>query len=344
MGRFLRPSLRADARAFVNYAHREHLPCDLSLVSGPYVWDAEVRRGLDAAGPGDLQAYALPPFDPHLMSLLAAHEGLPQQCLSLAPGADLAIEAVLSRCLEAGDRLGILVPNFPRFRIVGAALPGVEIVEFDSLEAMPAGLRLVAVCTPNNPSTREIPRTELARAVAAHPDTLFCIDGVFDWCGSYRLADFCREADNVVVLKSFAKIGLAGLRLGYVLGSPETIRDMGVALSPFAVPRIVQLVGREVARRLDRVDEFRALLEERFAPIKAALGDRVERDAPVPFYLLRTRGDATAAAAALAGEGISVVDGAHFTGLPPGRLRIAIGEEQDNARLLAALAKLELVD
>ncbi|MFO7608503.1 MAG: aminotransferase class I/II-fold pyridoxal phosphate-dependent enzyme [Candidatus Krumholzibacteriia bacterium] len=343
MGRFLRSSLQKDSRLFANYAHRPHLPCDLSLVSGPCIWEQEVRRALASAGVADLQAYALPPFDPELMDLLAAREGLPAACLALAPGADLAIEAVLGRCLEAGDRLGILVPNFPRFRIVGAALAGVEVVEFPSLAELPDDLRLVAVCTPNNPSTAEIPREELAGAIAARPDTLFCIDGVFDWCGSYRLADLVREHDNVVVLKSFSKIGLAGLRLGYLAAQEPLVRDLGTALSPFAVPRLVQLVGREVARAFDRLAEFHALLDKRFAPVQAALGDRVVRRAPVPFYLLETRGPATEAAAALAAAGISVVDGAHFAGLAPRRLRVAIGGAEDNGRLLAALDRLDLI-
>jgi histidinol-phosphate aminotransferase len=202
---------------------------------------------------------------------------------------------------------------------------------------------MAVVCTPNNPSTEVVPAAELARALDAHPDTLFCIDGVFDWYVDENLADLCRDHDNVVVLKSFSKLGLAGLRLGYVLGRPDLVADLQRGLSPFAVPELVQRVGLEVARRFDRIDEIRSRLDEQFAVLADALGDRVTRHAPLPFYLLETACGSTEAAAKLAAAGVAVVDGEHFRGLPPRRLRIAIGDAAQNRRLLGALDRLGLV-
>ncbi|MCP4570875.1 MAG: histidinol-phosphate aminotransferase family protein [bacterium] len=340
MTRFLRRSLLEQAERLGNYAHRPAAACDLSLISGPCVWAEEIAAALSAAGTGRLRDYPLPAQDPELVGLLAAHEQIDPAGIWLTPGADVAIEAVLGTTLEAGDRLGILVPNFPRFDTVAATIAGLQVEEFTNLSALPSGLDAVAVCTPNNPSTEEIPEAVLRNVLANNPETLFVVDGVFDWLASYDLSALCRDHDNVVVLKSFSKIGLAGLRLGYLVAAPDLCADLQTGLSPFSVPGLVQDIGREVARRFDRIDEFRAQIDASFAPVAAALGNRVVRSSPVPFYLLETVIDSTRAADLLFAEGISVVDGAHFRGLPANRLRVAIGDRVTNARLLDALDSL----
>lgn len=343
MSKFLKAALRAKRSQLETYAHRNPGRTDLSLVAGPFVWEAELARALTRIDGEMLRGYAAPHQDDELLEILAAREGLAPYGIWLTPGADLAVEAVLGQFLDDGDRLGILDPNFPRFDIVAAGVRGLEVVPFDDLADLPPDLKLAVVCTPNNPSTAEIPRADLERALTAHPDTLFCVDGVFDWYGSWSLADLCRAHDNILVLKSFSKIGLAGLRLGWAMGAEDLIGDLQRGLTPFAVPALVQAVGLEVARRLDRIDEIKALLEEEFAQVSAALGGAVTRHSPLPFYLLATRPDVDDAADRLAARGISVVDGSHFRGLPSHRLRVAIGSRDQNDILLAALDELELL-
>lgn len=344
MTRFLRQSLDITSGKFCNYADRPPAPCDLSLVSGPFIWEREVSRACREFDAARLGSYPLPSQDPRLIDLLATHDGVTSASIWLTPGADVAIEAVLHQYLEPGARFGILTPNFPRFAIVAATIPGVETVAFASLDEMPADCRLVSVCTPNNPSTREVPAADLRQAIAGHPDTLFCIDGVFDWYGSYSLPALCREFDNVILLKSFSKIGLAGLRLGYAVANPEIITELQIGMSPFSVPPLIQQVGLEVARSFDRIGELAEILGEEFTAIAAALGGEVVRTTPVPFYLLHPNRNAVEAAKMLFAEGISVVDEAHCPDIPGGCLRVAIGEHDKNQRMLAAVDRLKLVD
>lgn len=343
MSQFLKSALRSNTTQLETYAHRDPGHTDLSLVAGPYVWEAEVARALGRVDSEMLRGYASPHQDDELLEILAEREGLARHGIWLTPGADLAVEAVLGQFLEDGDRLGILDPNFPRFDIVAAGVRGLQVVRFETLTELPADLKLAVVCTPNNPSTEEVPQAELKRAVADHPDTLFCVDGVFDWYGSWPLSDLCRAHDNVLVLKSFSKIGLAGLRLGWAMGAEDLVADLQRGLTPFAVPALVQAVGLEVARRLDRIDTIKAVLEEEFAYLRNTLGAAATRSSPVPFYLLTTRPDVEDAAALLAARGVSVVDGSHFRGLPPHRLRVAIGSRVQNDTLLATLDELDVL-
>ena len=343
MKRFLRQSLLGDSDRFCNYAVREPAACDLSLVSGPFIWHQEMARAIRDLDSTHLNHYALPNQDRELLDILADHEGVSTKSILLTSGADSAIEAVLFRFLEANDKFGILSPNFPRFAIVAATIPGVETVKFTSLEQMPSNCRLVSVCTPNNPSTEEIPEHDLRNLIANHPDSLFCIDGVFDWYGSYPLSKLAQDFPNVILLKSFSKIGLAGLRLGYVIAPAQIIEDLQVGLSPFAVPALGQRIGLEVARSFSRVEDLKARIESEFELIKAGLGPAVVRATPVPFYLLKSAVGSAKAAELLENEGIAIVDCAHCPDIPPGHLRISIGDREQNVKLLEAVDRLGVV-
>ena len=326
-----------------NYGHRDPAECDLSLISGPFIWENEAKRAL-AVDPGRVfGAYALPGQDPDLVQLLAQHENVDPDWIRLTAGADLGLEIVLRQLLEAGDHLAVLCPNFPRFNLVASSIEGVTCSRHLKADQLPDNARLIAVCTPNNPTTEELPQALLEKIITDHPDTMICIDGVFDWYGSHGLAEFCRKHRNVILLKSFSKIGLAGLRLGYMVSTPFNMECLGLGQSPFSVPALVQQVGLEVARNFNRIDELKELLSTGWKQIHGALGDLVIRQSPVPFYLLKTNRESTEAVDLLAQEGISVVDSVHFYGLDNNVARVAIGTPEQNEQLIRTVDRLGIV-
>ena len=344
MSRFLRNSLKEDKTRFGNYANRESSTCDLSLISGPFIWEEQVRQAWAILEDKHICHYPLPNQNPELLETLAEFEGVSADSIWLTPGADVAIEAVLTRFLDAGDEFAILIPNFPRFAIVAETIPDITINRIDDLSKLNRGTKLVAVCTPNNPTTEELLEKDLRQAISEHQDTLFCIDGVFDWYGSYSLSNICRDFDNVILLKSFSKIGLAGLRLGYVVSSPGLINAAQTGLSPFSVPSIIQGIGLQVARSFHRITEISEILDVEFNMIKNSLGDCVIRRSPLPFYLVQPAINASEAADLLREEGISVLDGSHCPDLPGGCLRVAIGNSHNNKFLVEAIDRLGVVD
>lgn len=341
---YFRPSLLAARKELKNYGHREPAACDLSLISGPFIWEKETLRALNLDPGKVFGGYALPGQDPELVRLLAQHENVTPDWIRLTAGADLGLEIVLRQLLEAGDHLAVLCPNFPRFNLVASSIEGVTCTRHLAPDDLPASPRLIAVCTPNNPTTEELPRDLLEKIITDHPDTMICIDGVFDWYGDYSLAEFCLKFPNVILLKSFSKIGLAGLRLGYMVSSPFNMECLGLGQSPFSVPALVQRVGLEIARNFNRIDELKELLASGWQQIHTALGESVIRKSPVPFYLLKTNRESTESVDLLAQEGISTVDSVYFYGLDKSVARVAIGTQQQNEKLIRAVEKLGLVE
>ncbi len=344
MKNYFRPSLMDNRTRLGNYGHRDPAPCDLSLVSGPFIWGQEAARALAAAEPADLlNSYMLPGEDPELVRLIAEMEGVQPDWIRLTAGADMGLEVVLRQLLGKGDHLAILTPNFPRFALVAHSIEGVTLSQHTAMDDIPDDCRLVAVCTPNNPSTEELPLEDLRRLITRHADKMVCLDGVFDWYGSHRLADLCREFPNVVLLKSFSKLGLAGLRLGYMVSRPFNMECLGLGQSPFSVPALVQRVGREVIGNIGRVAELREILERGWEQIHAAFGGSAVRHSPVPFYLLQLDRESAEGVSLLAQEGISVVDSVHFHGLDPNVARVALGTPEQNACLIKAVEKLGIL-
>lgn len=334
MTRFLRGRIPVAGLDKANYALKPRCATDLSLVTGPWVWDGVVAGALADAERASHWRYRSPGESPELLAAIASREGLQPGQLWLTAGADHAIELVLERFLGPGDILAVVVPNFPRFEIVARALPGVVIRHCSSIDAIDADAAMAVICTPCNPTTGEVDEAALRSVLAARPDVLFCLDAVFSWYAGWEPAALCRDFDNVLVLKSYSKLGLAGIRLGYVAGEAALVADLKAARSPFFVGDASQRIALAVERQAERIALIRDWIATRGAALQAAFGPAMRWDTPVPFYCLRTGREAAKVVAELADAGIGVVDSSRFAGMPADALRVAIGEHEQNELLI----------
>jgi len=114
------------------------------------------------------------------------------------------------------------------------ARAGMAVSEVTDIEAL-YGAGLAVICAPNNPTGLQIDKERLAE-IASHADIVLLDESFAD------VADtpvYCAEtlpAENIICLKSFGKFfGLAGLRLGFVISSPELITDLREEAGPWPV-------------------------------------------------------------------------------------------------------------
>ena len=326
-----------------NYAHCQKANIDLSLVNGPYVWDIDIPSIDKNIGPALFQKYAEPPEDPVLLRRLADYEGIPEENLMLTPGADIAIELVYRQFMDSGDSACVLIPTFPRFEIVLSTIAGVNIDFRRSISEILENYKLVCLCTPNNPTTKQLDEAELIQFIKKNPDTLVCIDSVFERYGDFSLGELCTKFKNLIVLKSFSKIGLAGIRLGYIISHPENIHYLKVGQSPFPVPLLIQKIGIQILNQINKLDLFDQSVSESFHQIKSAFKGSIIRESRVPFYLLKCSLDSTEASALLLEDGISVVDGKNFRGLGNKYLRVALGTKSENYKFIESIFKNKII-
>ncbi len=203
------------------------------------------------------------------------------------------------------------------------------------LAAVTARTRIVFLANPNNPTGTYLGKTEVERLHAGlRPDILLVLDSAYaeyvtatDYSVGIDLVD---RAQNVVMVRTFSKMGIAGERVGWMYG-PEHVVD---AVNRIRGPFNVSLSGQAAAAAAARDTEFTARLREHNARwrewLAAALAGNAIKVPPSQgnFVLALFEDAATARAAftALRDKGLLVRE-MHGYGIPEG-LRITIGLEE----------------
>ena len=287
-----------------------------------------------------------------LRQALAKRLGIAPEQVLAGNGADELLTLIATAAFEAGDEVVIPRPAFEPYTTVsllaGAAvrespLAGYE-TDLDDMRRR-AGPRTkgVFICSPHNPATTIVRREPLLELLAAWgPEgPLVVLDEAYH--------DFCDDPDTpdgatllgryprLLVLRTFSKIaGLAGLRVGYAIGAPETIDRLNRVRAPYNVNRLGQIAALAALDDGEHLARTRALVLEERAFLSRELARRGYRFPPSQAnFLLVSVADAAATRARLLRAGLIVRDGGGV-GFP-GHLRIAVGTHEVNLRLLAAL-------
>ncbi|WP_188281131.1 Rv2231c family pyridoxal phosphate-dependent protein CobC [Streptomyces sp. CBMA29] len=211
--------------------------------------------------------------------------------------------------------------------------------------AVPPQADLVVVGNPTNPTSVLHPAA-LIRELARPGRTLVVDEAFMDAVpGESESLAGCRDVPGLVVLRSLTKTwGLAGLRIGYVLGGADTVAALESAQPLWAVstPALAAAVAcvepdalAEAAEAARTVVGDRAYLLDRLAALP---GIEVAGDAPAgPFVLLRLPGAADVRLR-LRAMGYAVRRADTFPGLGPDWLRIAVRDRRTTDGFANALA------
>jgi histidinol-phosphate aminotransferase len=177
---------------------------------------------------------------------IAAHLAVEAGQLLLTNGVDEAIHLVCETYLEPGDEVLIVVPTFSMYEIYAAAT-GAQVItipagpEFryptdDVLARISPRTRLIAIANPNNPTGTVASKSDLLRLLHAAPDAAVLVDeAYFDFYGESLLAEVANQP-NLFVARTFSKAyGLAGLRIGVLVGSAVQMAMVRRVGSPYNV-------------------------------------------------------------------------------------------------------------
>ena len=209
--------------------------------------------------------------------------------------------------------------------------------------AVTAKTRLVFLASPNNPTGgTDDPADILAFAASLPEDVIFCLDEAYTEYleASADLRPLMKSGRKVVLSRTFSKAyGLAGLRVGYLMGSTEVCGLLNRVRQPFNV-NLPALAAAEAALDDDAfVRRTREVNAAGIAQLSAGLKQ-------LGFAFIDGKANFLAAQIPKAEEAFTTLQKAGVIVRPlrgygmTGWLRLTVGTEAQNARLLAELAKL----
>jgi histidinol-phosphate aminotransferase len=240
------------------------------------------------------------------------------------------------------------LPALTGAREIRVPLADGEVHDLDAMATeVTAATQLLIVCNPNNPTATHIPAAEIAEFCERIPPHVTVIldeayvefqthddpDATLD-----LLADFA----NLIVLRTFSKCyGLAGLRVGYAIGSASFRAAVDAVRQPFSVNALAQAAGAEailhqddVLCRIEGTIAARLSVEEGLRELGVATTDSHANFSWIDLG----EADEAEVIAGLGEREIAVRPGKALGG--PGHIRVSYGTEEENERFLRALSEL----
>jgi len=357
--RHVKPSVRA--LAAYTLAQRE-APVKINQNENPWDLPESVkRRVLERALARPWSRY--PDFDPkELLAALARFSGWRADGILAANGSNEAIEALLLVTVSPGTKVVIPEPTFTLYALMTTILGGEPVRVPMSLRGASVELgatggfaydvetllesrresraSVTIVCSPNNPTGTSLAPSDVERLCRAG-DGLVVIDEAYHEFSGETVVPLLERYRNLVVLRTFSKaMALAGLRVGYLLASPELVREVNKARLPYNVnffsqmAAIAALEEKEVlATSVRRLVAERERLLARLADVPGVRAFPSHAN----FFLLEcVCADPNAIFASLLRRGVLVRDVTSYPMLSR-CLRVSVGAEAENDAFLHAL-------
>jgi histidinol-phosphate aminotransferase len=284
----------------------------------------------------------------YLRQALAERWKVAPDQIILGNGSDEIITFLSKTFLEPGDEAVMADPSFVVYKIDVTAVHArpVCVPLKDHRHDLPAmadrvtsRTRLVFVCNPNNPTGTYVTAAEVAAFLkAVPPDVIIVFDEAYY---EYVTADdypntleILKAGRPVVLLRTFSKIyGLAGLRIGYGLTTPEIVQHMNRIRPPFNTNSLAQRAALAALADEDHVRESRRVNAEGMALLSARLAELGLTVIPsqANFLYFDVNQDGKAVFDALLRRGVIV---RHLGGT---FLRVTIGLPHENQRFIESL-------
>ena len=220
--------------------------------SGGRIWlDANENPLTPSAGKPLLNRYP-EPQPAELIAQLAAYYAVAENNILVTRGSDEGIDLLLRAFCRAGQDAILITPPTYGMYAVSAAIQNARVVTVPLLAeknfsldptavlaALTPSVKLVFLCSPNNPTGALLARDEVVRLVQALLGKAIVVvdEAYLEFAGSRSLTPELVGNPNLVILRTLSKaFGLAGIRCGVTIASPALIGVLQKIIAPYPVP------------------------------------------------------------------------------------------------------------
>lgn len=266
----------------------------------------------------------------------------------LGNGSDELIQLILMGVAQPGTVVLAPQPTFVMYQMiatfVGMQFVGVPLAKdfVLDLEAMRTAIKkhrpaAVFLAYPNNP-TGNLFDAQAIEVLLRESPGLVVVDEAYHAFAQQSFMDRLGKYDNLLVMRTLSKQGLAGLRLGILAGDPDWLVEFDKLRLPYNINSLTQASAAFALQHKDVLDDQAARLRlerERLFKGLGALSDVQVWPSAANFILFRvTTTPAPTVFEGLRQRGVLIKN---LDGMIPGCLRVTVGTTQENDAFLAAL-------
>lgn len=292
-----------------------------------------------------------------LHEALRAHAGIPADMgLVLGNGSDELIGLLSVACAQPGATVLAPLPGFVMYamsaQLAGLAFVGVPLTADFELDAaaMVAAIRahrpaITYLAYPNNPTANlwdDDAIEQVVQAVAEVGCGLVVIDEAYQPFASKSYLGRLAAHPHVLLMRTLSKFGLAGVRLGYMVGRADLIAQVDKVRPPYNISVLnteAALFALEHAGEFERQAETIKAERERLLVALATMPGARAYPSQANMILVRVN-DAAGVFAALQARGILIKNVAGLHELLANCVRLTVGTPTENDALIAALADI----
>lgn len=295
------------------------------------------------------------PYQRDIKQQLSKAKGHPDDCIFLGNGSDEIIDLLIRIFCEPGkDEIVTTIPTYGMYR-VHAAINNVAVkevpltggFELNAEEVIKAGsthTKIIFLCSPNNPTGNLMERSQVQKLLDQFDGVMVIDEAYIDFTNDPGFVQQCSDHPNLVVMQTFSKVwGLAGIRLGMGYTSNEIMHYLNKVKPPYNVNQLTQKLAlaaledaHEIKMVVARVQNGREWLQKELSDLKSV--DHVY-SSDANFLLVKMK-QATVTFNALIDHQVVVRDFSRLQ-LCEDCLRITVGTEEENQRLLDVLKTIE---
>jgi len=287
-----------------------------------------------------------------LIEALSKYLSIPSSMIGIGNGSDQVLDLILANFCSKKTRVLTSEPTFGFFeeRCKLYSIPTIKVpfsknmtLDLDTFLKKSKNADLLYLDSPNNPTGFQFPKNDLQKLIRNF-DGPVIIDEAYGEFGDYSLVNMIKKQDNLIVSKTFSKdFGLAGLRLGYVVGNKNVVDVFSRIIQyPYPLNSIAIEVGILALQKRKQISDIsNQIKQERKRIIENLRKTSAFEvfDSKANFVLFDAKGADRRIYTALVEQGISIRKLGQI-GKHKGCLRVTVGTKEMNSKFLLAIRDL----
>lgn len=266
-------------------------------------------------------------------------------------GSDQIITFLMQAYIENEDSVMVMDPTFGMFQTI-AELNEISVkriplkpdfnLDIPAIRQQLENVKMIIICSPNNPTGNLVSKEEIDTILSFFKGIVVIDEAYIDFCNDTdSFWRYIHNNEQILVMRTFSKAwGLAGVRIGYLVGQEKLIQPLFKAKEPYHIPIPSQEIGMQALDQIDTLHIQVSTLLKRKVELEEeliSLGANII-ETETNFMLVKIQ-NATKIQQELAERGIIVRDRSNTMYLD-NVLRISVGTGKENNYLVNTVKQL----